>query len=139
MRTDIRRDTGGILWLLERVLQLFAISPTEAAEMPVWLATWPAPSKINGCFFDPHLVEKPVPEERRDPALRERLWHASAELAGLAGGESAPGENAASPSPEPEISKWPDRARRGAQARCRKPRSVVSEVINLHPQPTHLP
>lgn len=57
----------------------------------------------NGCFFDLHLVEKPVPEERRDPALRERLWQASAELAGLAGGESAPGENAASPYPEPEI------------------------------------
>ena len=101
MRTDIRRNTGGILWLLEWVLQLFAISPTEAAEMPVWLATWPAP--FNGCFFDLHLVEKPVPEERRDPALRERLWHASAELAGLAGGESAPEENAASPYPEPEI------------------------------------
>ena len=47
MRTDIQRNTGGILWLLERVLQLFAISPTEATEMPVWLATWPAPSEIS--------------------------------------------------------------------------------------------
>ena len=139
VRTDIRRNAGGILWLLEWVLQLFAISPTEAAETPVWLATWSAPSKINGCFFDPHLVEKPVSEERRDPALREVLWQASAELAGLAGGESAPEENAASPYPEPEISEWPDRARRGAQARCRKSRPVVSEVINLHPQPTHSP
>lgn len=88
--TDIRRKADPwFMRLIDYALFFMVQTPEESTETPVWLAADADLAAMNGRFFGPKREEKAVPDELRDPALRERLWRASAELSGLRAGATA--------------------------------------------------
>jgi NAD(P)-dependent dehydrogenase (short-subunit alcohol dehydrogenase family) len=82
--TDIRKKRAPwFMPLIDYVLWFQRRTADEVAKTPARLAVDVAPEAMNGGFFGPEGEEISVPDDLQDPALRERLWHASDELSGL--------------------------------------------------------
>jgi NAD(P)-dependent dehydrogenase (short-subunit alcohol dehydrogenase family) len=78
--TRFGRETGGLLSLVLRTAQLFAISPEEGAETIVYLAASPEVCHITGAYFVNCRRVAPA-LQAEDDAAAERLWQVSARLA----------------------------------------------------------
>jgi NAD(P)-dependent dehydrogenase (short-subunit alcohol dehydrogenase family) len=82
-RTNLFENSRGIPWvlrLLARFVQLFALSPEQAAQTPVFLASDPEATKLSGRFYGPNNKQLPVPERALREDRRALLWRASEEL-----------------------------------------------------------
>jgi hypothetical protein len=64
------------------VLHLFAKSPNEGAETPIYLASSPDVAGVSGQYFI-DKKEAPSSPESYDTVTAERLWNVSEELCGL--------------------------------------------------------
>jgi NAD(P)-dependent dehydrogenase (short-subunit alcohol dehydrogenase family) len=71
-----------VVWAVMNVLHIFAKSPKEGAETPIYLASSPDVAGVSGQYF---IDKKEVPSspESYDPVTAERLWNVSEELCGL--------------------------------------------------------
>jgi NAD(P)-dependent dehydrogenase (short-subunit alcohol dehydrogenase family) len=76
------RESGGLLPLVLRAAQLFAISPEEGAETIVYLASSPEVADVTGRYFFKCRAIAPAPQAEDDHAAG-RLWRESAKLAGI--------------------------------------------------------
>jgi NAD(P)-dependent dehydrogenase (short-subunit alcohol dehydrogenase family) len=76
------KESGGLLPLVLRVAQLFAISPEEGAETIVYLASSPEVADVTGRYFFKCRAIAPAPQAEDDSAAA-RLWLESAALAGI--------------------------------------------------------
>ena len=76
------RESGGLLPLVLRAAQLFAISPEEGAETIVYLASSPEVAEVTGRYFFKCRAIAPAPQAEDDSAAA-RLWLESATLAGV--------------------------------------------------------
>lgn len=76
------RESGGLLPLVLRVAQLFAISSEEGAETIVYLASSPEVADVTGRYFFKCRAIAPAPQAEDDRAAG-RLWLESAKLAGI--------------------------------------------------------
>jgi NAD(P)-dependent dehydrogenase (short-subunit alcohol dehydrogenase family) len=72
-------DTNGILQLIARMSRPLAVSPSFAAQTPVYLATAPALDRVSGQHY---LFRMPAPVSwtARDGAAARRLWQVSEAL-----------------------------------------------------------
>jgi retinol dehydrogenase 12 len=76
------KESGGLLPLVLRAAQLFAISSEEGAETLVYLASSPEVADVGGGYFFKCRAIAPAPQAEDDNAAR-RLWQESAKLAGI--------------------------------------------------------
>jgi hypothetical protein len=67
---------------------LFMVSAREGADTPIFLATSPDIEGVTGKYFH-RRAQKNSSATSYDQQLAERLWHASAQLVGLAVGNKA--------------------------------------------------
>lgn len=80
--TGIASDNGLVGWVVAPVLRLFAKSPQEGAETPVYLAASDAVEGVTGKYFvDCDAV--PAAPHGYDERAERRLWEISLELTGL--------------------------------------------------------
>jgi NAD(P)-dependent dehydrogenase (short-subunit alcohol dehydrogenase family) len=82
VRTSVFRNARGLPWFahaLVPLLRLGALSPSAAAETPVFLAQSSDAIGSGGHFYGPRRGERPVPERARRVDRREALWAASEE------------------------------------------------------------
>jgi NAD(P)-dependent dehydrogenase (short-subunit alcohol dehydrogenase family) len=76
------KESGGLLALVLRGAQLFAISPEEGAETIVYLASSPEVADVSGGYFFKCRAAAPALQAEDDGAAK-RLWQESAKLAGI--------------------------------------------------------
>jgi NAD(P)-dependent dehydrogenase (short-subunit alcohol dehydrogenase family) len=76
------KESGGLLPLVLRGAQLFAISPEEGAETIVYLASSPKAADVSGGYFFKCRASVPAVQAEDDNAA-ERLWQESAKLAAI--------------------------------------------------------
>ena len=76
------RESGGLLSLVLRGAQLFAISSEEGAETIVYLASSPEVADVSGGYFFKCRAIAPAVQAEDDGAAK-RLWQESAKLAGI--------------------------------------------------------
>jgi NAD(P)-dependent dehydrogenase (short-subunit alcohol dehydrogenase family) len=76
------KESGGLLPLVLRAAQLFAISSEEGAETIVYLASSPEVADVSGGYFFKCRAIAPAPQAEDDSAAA-RLWLESARLAGV--------------------------------------------------------
>jgi NAD(P)-dependent dehydrogenase (short-subunit alcohol dehydrogenase family) len=76
------KESGGLLPFVLRAAQLFAISPEEAAETIVYLASSPEVADLTGGYFFRCRATAPAPQAEDESAAR-RLWRESAKLASI--------------------------------------------------------
>lgn len=69
-------------WLKPVLRKFVLISPADAAITPVWLATDPATTAVNGGFFGPKKKTITVTSGPKDPALQQHLRGTSMRLVG---------------------------------------------------------
>jgi NAD(P)-dependent dehydrogenase (short-subunit alcohol dehydrogenase family) len=80
VKTRVFANARGLPWFvraLAPVLQLFALSPAQAAHTPVFLAHDAEARGTSGRFYGPHERVLPVPSRARDAERRAQLWLAS--------------------------------------------------------------
>jgi NAD(P)-dependent dehydrogenase (short-subunit alcohol dehydrogenase family) len=77
------KESGGLLPLVLRAAQVFAISPEEGAETIVYLASSQEVADVSGGYFFKCRASAPAVQAEDDSAAR-RLWQESAKLAGIA-------------------------------------------------------
>jgi NAD(P)-dependent dehydrogenase (short-subunit alcohol dehydrogenase family) len=85
VRTSVFRNARGLPWFahpLVPLLSLGALSPSAAAETPVFLAQSSDAIGSGGRFYGPRREERPVPERARRVERRDALWAASEERVG---------------------------------------------------------
>lgn len=83
--TDIRKKRAPwFMPLIDYVLWFKRRTADQVARTPARLAADVEPKAMNGRFFGPDGERIGVPDDLRDPDLRERLWSKSEELARLA-------------------------------------------------------
>lgn len=80
--TGMGRDMTGLLWLVNRMLQFFFISPRKGATTPVYLAMSPEVDGVSGKYFV-KCREVPATPAADDRNLQERLWEVSMAQCGL--------------------------------------------------------
>jgi len=76
------RESGGLLSLVLRGAQLFAISPEEGAETIVYLASSAGVADVSGGYFCKCRPVAPA-VQATDESVAKRLWLESANLAGI--------------------------------------------------------
>lgn len=81
--THIFAGMGVLGTLFAVVAKPLLLSPAAGARTSVYLATAPQLAHVSGQFFDQCRAVDPAPGAQ-DAATAQRLWHASAELVGLA-------------------------------------------------------
>lgn len=69
-------------WLKPVLRKFVLISPADAAITPVWLATDPSTTAVNGGFFGPKKKSITVTSGPKDPALQQHLRETSMRLVG---------------------------------------------------------
>jgi NAD(P)-dependent dehydrogenase (short-subunit alcohol dehydrogenase family) len=80
--TRFGRESGGLLPLVFRGAQLFAISPEEGAKTIVYLASSPAVTNVTGGYF--FKCRRVAPSfDAEDDSAAERLWGVTAKMAGV--------------------------------------------------------
>jgi NAD(P)-dependent dehydrogenase (short-subunit alcohol dehydrogenase family) len=77
------KESGGLLPLVLRAAQVFAISPEEGAETIVYLASSQEVADVSGRYFYKCRASATAVQAEDDSAAR-RLWQESAKLAGIA-------------------------------------------------------
>lgn len=75
-------SSGGATALAIRAAKLAALSPEKGAETILWLAAAPEAAGQSGGYFDRRQPATPSPAAQ-DESAAERLWDASARLAGV--------------------------------------------------------
>ncbi len=80
--TRFGRESGGLLSLLLRGAQLFAISPEEGAKTIVYLASSPEVANVTGGYFFECRRIAPA-NHAEDDSAAGRLWRATAKMAGI--------------------------------------------------------
>lgn len=76
------RNNGGIARLSMKLLRPFFISPAQAAETPVYLATAPGLATVTGRYFY-HKRQHPTARRAHDRDTADWLWRASETLTGF--------------------------------------------------------
>ena len=76
------KESGGLLPLVLRAAQVFAISPEEGAETIVYLASSQEVADVSGGYFFKCRASAPAPQAGDDNAAK-RLWRESAKLADI--------------------------------------------------------
>ena len=76
------KESGGLLPLVLRAAQVFAISPEEGAETIVYLASSQEVADVSGGYFFKCRASAPAPQAEDDNAAK-RLWRKSAKLASI--------------------------------------------------------
>jgi NAD(P)-dependent dehydrogenase (short-subunit alcohol dehydrogenase family) len=76
-------DQAWLFSVLSRLVLPFLKTPTQGAETSIYLASSPEMDGVTGQFFANKKV-KTATKVADDPAMRARLWQASADLVGLA-------------------------------------------------------
>jgi NAD(P)-dependent dehydrogenase (short-subunit alcohol dehydrogenase family) len=80
VKTRVFANARGLPWFvraLAPVLRLFALSPSEAANTPAFLAYDEQARGTSGRFYGPRKKELPVPPRARRADRRDQLWLAS--------------------------------------------------------------
>jgi retinol dehydrogenase 14 len=76
-------DQAWLFTVVSHVVLPFLKTPTQGAQTSIYLASSPEIDGVTGQFFADKKV-KTANKVAVDPAMRARLWHASADLVGLA-------------------------------------------------------
>lgn len=77
IKTELHRNMP---WYFRKMISLFGITPEQAAEAYVWMATAPELEKVTGRHF--HLLkEKPITGQATDAAVRQRVMEIARKLA----------------------------------------------------------
>lgn len=79
IKTDLHANSP---WLLRGIVQLFGLTPEQAADSESWLAAAPELKGISGRHFQ-RRKEKPLKGQTTDGALRKQVMELSRKLAGL--------------------------------------------------------
>src|SRR5690606_30708277 len=80
--SHLSRNNGGIARLSMTLLRPFFISPAQAAETPVYLATAPGLATVTGRYFY-HQRQHPTARRAHDRDTADWLWRASETLTGV--------------------------------------------------------
>jgi len=82
VRTNLGQRSGGVFAGMVRMAMLFAARPERGANTIVYLATSPAVADVSGGYFVDCRAATPS-AQAQDDASAERLWTATAHLAGI--------------------------------------------------------
>lgn len=77
--TDIVRDMP---WLIRKILAVLFIAPEKGAKTTIMLASDPSLTEVSGKYYDQCELAEPS-AQANDKPLRQRLWQASADAAGI--------------------------------------------------------
>jgi len=81
-KTNISRETGGMIRLSFKLLRPFMRSPKKSAETIVWLATAPELEGLSGKYFYNHREIKSK-KMSYEPEVARKLWEISKKITGL--------------------------------------------------------
>lgn len=80
VKTGLGRDMGGVVGLVMSVARIFWLTPDEAAEVPVHLASAPELANVTGRYFDRMKMVEKTGGKSNDRDLARRLWEVSEQL-----------------------------------------------------------
>jgi len=84
VNTRFGDQAGGLISFSIGIAKRFALTPQQGAETLVYLASSPEVANTTGLYFDKCRAATPS-AAAQDDAAAQRLWQASADLAGLPG------------------------------------------------------